>query len=183
MAAPKGNTYWKLARNPGRPRIFKTPDELWYSAQEYFKWCDDNPDYKIEMLKKSILEEDLITGEFTLIHYVSVPVKRAYLWSGLCLYLGVDVSFFTQFENGLDLSKEEDKEFYKVVRAIRDTIKADQVTGGLNGTLNANLVARLQGIAEKRELESKNVNTNDDIDYDQLDDETLEKIAKAKIKK
>lgn len=191
MAAPKGNSYGKFALNSGRPTIFKTPAELEAKAQEYFDWCDENPEYKIEMLKKPSLEEDLITGEYKWVHYISVPIKNAYQIKGLCLYLGVNVNYFSDaddlFESKVEQGKEteKDKEFSRVRRAIMYKIAAQQIQGGLNGTLDARLVARLQGIAEKKEVESKNMNTNrsDDIDYDQLDDETLEKIAKAKIKK
>lgn len=181
MAAPKGNSYGRLAINPGCPLKF-TPDELWGRSLEYFEWCDNNPEYRIEMLKKPIWEEDLFTGEMVLVHYIQIPIKNAYLLSGLCLWLGVNKNYFTDF---IDRMKEDEPKhiaFARVVRAILLIIESQQVQGGLNGTLNANLVARLQGIAEKRETENKNTNTSDDIDYDQLDDETLEKIAKAKKK-
>ena len=40
MAAPKGNQFWKLAKNPGSKPLFKSVDEFIQLANEYFKKND-----------------------------------------------------------------------------------------------------------------------------------------------
>lgn len=179
MPAPKGNDYWRKAANPGQPRKYKDPKELWALFTEYCDWCDNNPEYKFEMLKKPFEDLDPVTGEIVYTFMVPVPVKRSYLISGFCSWIGVNTVYLNQMEDRLDLTDPGDKEYAKVLRAIRDVIYTYHVTGGLNGTLDSRLAARIQGIADKRETENK-VTITDEIDYDLLDDETLEKIAKAR---
>lgn len=174
-----GNQFWKLRTKHGRDKLFESADLLWAEAMVYFAWCDANPLYKVEALKKPEVDIDLITGQVVKNYLVTIPIKRPYTQEGLCNYLNVDESYFRVMECTYD--EDLDADFLTVLRAIRRVIRQQQIEGGLAGTLNANLVARLNGIAEKKELEAS-LKAESDIDYDQLDDETLEKIAKAKRK-
>lgn len=56
MAAPKGNQYYLLCRHPGRPRMFKTADEIYKEGAEFFEWC------KKEKVKPTITGLALFLG-------------------------------------------------------------------------------------------------------------------------
>lgn len=127
MAAPKGNQFWKLAQNAGRPRNFESPEELWEKACEYFAWCDENPIYTVEYNGKDAVE-------------CQVPKMRAYTWAGLEYFCNVN-----SFEN----YKRDYKEFSDVITRIEKVLYAQKFTGAAAGVLNANIIARDLGLAEK----------------------------------
>lgn len=142
MAAPKGNQFWKLAKNIGAPKAFKSPEELWEKATEYFQWCDDNPLYEIKAFNG---KDDIKT--------VSLPKMRAYTLKHLCLFLGVNEVYFNQF------NEEKNQEYSKIITRIRDIIYTQKFQGAAADLLNPNIIARELGLAEKND--NKNEHTGE----------------------
>lgn len=132
MGAPLKNQFWKLATNPGRKRIFETPDDLWKSAAEYFQWCDDNPLESVEYYGKDATRCD-------------VPKMRAYTWSGLELFLGIDS--LREYRNNPSY-----KEFSQIVGMIEKIIYTQKFEGAAAGLLNQNIIARDLGLVDKSEI-------------------------------
>ena len=136
MGAPKGNKFWQMAdpKRLGRPIEFKTPEELWERACDYFEWCDNNP----------LLEEKLFhyQGE---ISRATVSKMRAYTIKHLCLHLGVNEVYFNQFND------KKHKEYSKVITRIYDTIYTQKFSGAAADLLNPNIIARDLGLADKAE--------------------------------
>lgn len=137
MSAPKGNQFWKLRSKHGRKKLFATPDLLWDAACEYFQWCIDNPLQKEEIVKYKD-------------HYekVNTNLLRAFTLHGLCLYLDCNTVYFNQFDVE---TTENPKDFSKVITRIRDVIYKQKFEGASANLLNANIIARDLGLADKTE--------------------------------
>ena len=144
MAAPKGNQFWKLRSKHGRDKLFQTPQLLQEAAEEYFQWCDDNPLYETDFRGKDATE-------------VEVPKMRPYTIQGLCRYLNCNTMWFNEFERSIknveaEKRTKEHKDFSLILQDIRDVIFNQKYTGAASGFLNANLIIRDLGIADKQQL-------------------------------
>lgn len=139
MPAPKGNQFWKLGQQNGRPRKFNTPEELWVMACEYFQWCDENPLISTEFLGKDAEER-------------SVPKMRAYTWSGLEFFC--NVASFQDYKNTY-------KEFSEIITRIEKIIYTQKFEGASAGLLNATIISRDLGLADKNVNET-NVTVSED---------------------
>jgi len=135
MGAPKGNQFWKLRAKHGRDTLFSTPELLWESACEYFQWVEDNPLYET----KAFAYQGEITTE-------EIPLMRAMTLSQLCMYLDCSESYFRHFKSTLSESK---KDFITVIEKIEQTIYIQKFQGASCNLLNANIIARALGLAEK----------------------------------
>lgn len=135
MAAPKGNQYWKLRSSHGRSKLFATPEALWESACEYFEYCDSHP-WKVTKTKSKGKSKEI----------EETPTQCPFSLTGLMAYLDVGKSYWRNFK----VSANED--FMTVITRIENIIEAQQLEGALVGAFNANIVARINGLADKQEL-------------------------------
>lgn len=135
----KGNQFWKLRSKHGRDKLFASPELLWESACEYFQWCDDNP--LLEMKAFNTSKEGIKDHP--------VAKMRAYTMQGLCLFLDCNVDYFNQFEKGLN---EDIDGFSGVIKRIREVVYNQKFQGAAADLLNANIIARDLGLANKNEL-------------------------------
>ncbi|WP_223834359.1 DNA-packaging protein [Spirosoma profusum] len=132
MAAPVGNQFWKLQYKHGRDKIFKNPQLLWEAACEYFQWCDENPLETLEFNGKDAVG-------------CIVPKMRAYTWSGLECYVGI--------YSLRDYKTNPDYEaFSQVITRISAIMYTQKFEGAAAGLLNANLISRDLGLADKKEI-------------------------------
>ncbi len=137
MAPPKGNEYYKRRQKDGRELIYKTPDELLQEAYKYFEWCYKKPWYKNEAIKSGPNAGKII----------KVPTSRPYTIEGLCVYAGISVQTFFNYEQRND--------FLEVVTHIREVIRQNQLEGAMVEAYSSNIVARLLGLSDKKELTGK----------------------------
>ena len=137
MAAPRGNQFWKLRSKHGRDRLFADADELWTAACEYFQWVDKHPWKKVDFKGKNNQRFD-------------IPAARPYTLTGLCLYLDCNITYFNHFESSLN--SENDKDFFKVITRIRETIYTQKFEGAAVGAFNANIIARDLGLVDKKDV-------------------------------
>lgn len=142
MAAPKGNQFWKARTKIGRDKIFKTPDDLWKAACEYFEWVEANPlwEYKVTQYQGCPVS-------------MEVPKMRAMTIDGLCIFLGVNSKYLYQFEDSLDKSTEDGKVFSNIIEDIKQVIRNQKLEGAAADLLNANIIARDLGLRDKQEIE------------------------------
>jgi len=139
----KGNQQWKLRSVHGREKIFADGELLRAEAMLYFDWCDRNPRMKVELVKH------LGTAEA-----YDVPLGRPYTMDGLCNYLGVSGPYFRTAKAALDIkiakqvATVQEEHLREVIAWLEDTTRNEQVEGGLVGQYNANLVSRLNGLAD-----------------------------------
>lgn len=150
----------------GRPRKY-TAEQFLKKANEYFIECDTAGAWTKQDFIKSgpnagkIINTDLIT---------------MYTIEGVCLHCAVHESFIRQTEQYLKPEEsEEDMNFYLVCKYIRGRIRKQRLEGGGNMSLNALIVARLEGLSDKQEIKATNtnisVNVQDQGLADKLDQE------------
>lgn len=122
MGAPKGNEYYKLAKNPGKKKLFN-PQEFKAVCSNYFRHIDENPHEKrkTETSNKEIKE------------YIEY-VKRPYTLEGLCNFIGISLQTFYNLEI--------DKDFIDVIARTRQIIYESKLDGATAGLFNANIVIR-----------------------------------------
>lgn len=142
MAFKKGNQLWKLAPNPGRPRIFATPDDMWKAACKYFEWCDNNPLY----------EGKHMTDKYEGLVEVSAPRMRPYTEKGMCIHMGISLNYFRNFEEN---NKDNDKlaDYMAVIAHIKNVIFTQKLEGAAAGLLQHNIIAMELGLAQKHQVE------------------------------
>jgi hypothetical protein len=141
MPAPKGNEFWKLRSKHGKEANFTDSQKLYESACQYFQSCIDNPLYSTEFLGKDAEEKH-------------IPKLVAFTWSGLCIFLHVNTKYFNDFRES-ELGKSKD--FSEVITCIGDIINTQKFTGAAAGLLNANIIARDLGLADKQDVTNKTI--------------------------
>lgn len=121
------------AKHPGRPRKFETPDDLWEAAVAYFEWAESNP----------VEDEELFAyqGDVT---RETVDRPQAFTISGFCRHANVARNTFDEY------AKRE--EYLGVISGIKEVMTTQKFTLAAANMLNANLISRDLGLADKREL-------------------------------
>ncbi len=147
MGAPKKNQFWKLRSKHGRNNIFKSPDELWNGALDYFKYIDENP---IEV------EDNKGTKNVN-----KVKLIRPYTKHGLAIHLGIH-------PETLDNYKAK-KDFFEVVRNIELIIYNQKFEGAVIGIFKENIIVRELGLAEKSESKDSITLLNKLKDVEKID--------------
>lgn len=109
---------------------FSTPLELWLACVEYFEWVEANP----------LIEGKVVSykGDTEI---VSLPKMRAMTQFGMCVFLGIGP------ENWRNYCEREG--YVEVCRTVEAVIREQKFTGAAADLLNANLIARDLGLAEK----------------------------------
>jgi len=133
MSFLPGNQFWKARTKVGRPRLFASAEALWEACCEYFQWVEDNPLYEMKAFSYQ--------GEV-----VQEPVAkmRAMTIDGLCLFLDIAVSTWYEWRNVDDFSE--------VVAKAESVIRSQKFAGAAADLLNANIIARDLGLADKTEV-------------------------------
>lgn len=130
-----GNKLWELSLGIPKPglRKFKDPEELYHCILEYFQWVDKNP-----------LHEELVFSTKDGIRRTHVKKMRAMTLHGMCVHMGIDPQLWYDWRRN--------REDLKAVIAWADNIVYEQkFTGAAAGLLNASLIGRDLGLAEKVE--------------------------------
>ena len=135
MSAPLGNKFWKARSKHGRDRLFESADALWEACCEYFEWVEANP--LIEM--RPFAYQGVVIQE-------PVPKMRAMTIDGLCLFLDIDVRTWASWRSVDD--------FIPVVTRAESVIRSQKFAGAAADLLNANIIARDLGLADKKDLGS-----------------------------
>jgi len=133
MSAPAGNRFWELRSSHGRKPIFERAEDLWSAACEYFEWVEANP----------LWEDKLVTFQGSAKHE-PVAKMRAMTLAGLCLFLDVDKDTFAGYR--------QREGFSGVTARIDDVIRSQKFAGAAADLLNANIIARDLGLADKQDL-------------------------------
>jgi DNA-packaging protein gp3 len=126
MAAPKGNQYYKLAHNWKKPKRYQ-PDELLDKANEYAKWCEENPLYEMKVFGTGVK--------------INVPKMRAMTFQGFSLFANIALSTLKDYET---------QEAYSAIMShIRSLFFSQKFEGAAAEQLNPNIIARELGLSEK----------------------------------
>ena len=133
MAAPKGNKFWEARSKHGRDPLFKCSEDLWSGCLEYFEWNEDNP-----------LWENKVTQYQGEVVDMPVAKMRAMTIAGLCIFLDITQDTWANYRN-----KED---FFAVTKKAETIIYNQKFAGASADMLNANIIARDLGLADKKEL-------------------------------
>jgi DNA-packaging protein gp3 len=136
MAAPKGNQFWKARSKHGRDLIWSDPEKLWESCIEYFEWVEANP----------LWEDKLVTFQGGATHE-PIAKMRAMTIDGLCLFLDIDHKTWGKYRDRED--------FVPVVTRAENVIRSQKFAGAAADLLNANIIARDLGLADKSEIKEQ----------------------------
>lgn len=137
MGAPKGHPMWG---NPVKPKKFKTPEDMWSKACDYFEWCKENPWVKKDFIK---------SGEFAGT-IVEIETERPYTLEGFCIFANISLQTFYNYE-----SKEDYKTYFEIATHIRNVIRNQKFEGAAVGAFNHNIIARDLGLSDKKEHDVK----------------------------
>lgn len=139
MAPPKGNEFWKARSSHGAVRKFKTAKQLEKACCDYFDWASANP-----------LEEEKLFAYEGKVFPGTASKMRPFTLSGLSLFLGISQQSWRDWRNpGHDNYRED---LAPVIAWAETVIWTQKFEGAAAGLLNANIISRDLGLADKSEL-------------------------------
>lgn len=135
----------RIKKKRGRPPKFKTHTELWRAATEYFAWADDNP---IDASEKTASGTKK-TPKGTEKKNNSEKTTNRTPYSLYSFQAHAGISNWVEFKKS---EQYQTPEFLTVIRAIENVIAGKQIDGAIAGVYQGNIVARLNGLAEKSDF-------------------------------
>jgi hypothetical protein len=120
-------------------KYIETPEKMWELFEAYRKDVKDNPRFVFDYVGKDGTE-------------VRKPLERPltlegfknYVWQ----YLGYTIEQYFTNQDGAYT------EYLGICSRIKETIRQDQIEGGMVGQYNASITQRLNGLAEKTQNEN-----------------------------
>lgn len=134
MTAPTGNRFWELRSKHGRDRLFSDPEALRESCLEFFKWYEENP----------IQSEKIGFSEGVAVRAI-INHPRAMTIKALCLFLGIGESTYHAW-------KKDREDLSEVLEWAEQVIWGQKFGAAAAGLLNANIISRELGLADKTEM-------------------------------
>lgn len=126
-----GNRFWEARSSAGPKPKFADPESLWDACVEYFEWVEDNPLWEI----KAFAYQGTVTQK-------PVPKMRAMTIGGMCLFLDISHDTWIEWRSSRpDLSE--------VIARAEAVIRDQKFGGAAADLLNANIIARDLGLADK----------------------------------
>lgn len=125
------NYYERLTR---KPRFYITAQDFLRDVAEYFTWCEKHPllEEKVFMYKGAIVRAD-------------EPKMRPFTKKGLSTFLNLP-------EGRLTAYKKRGDEWAEAMEIVEQTIYTQKFEGAAAGLLNATIISRDLGLAEKQEI-------------------------------
>ena len=117
-----------------RPAIYLTPEDMLAEAVEYFKWSEDNPlqDEQVNVWRGAVIR-------------TSLDKMRPFTKQGLATHLRITVNKLSSF-------KGRGEDWAEVMELIEQVIYEQKFSGATAGLMNATIIGRDLGLAEKQEL-------------------------------
>lgn len=110
----------------------ETPESLWEACCSYFDWCDTNP----------IIVKEVIRGGRGASTIVNVEKTRPYTLDGLCLHVGITMSYIKSIRD------KNDNLFSLVVERALMVISTQNKEYAMVGIFNPILVGKVHKIGE-----------------------------------
>lgn len=136
MPQPKGSKAYLLNDNFFNPKKFKEPEEMAVTFLQYITELKENP-----LIKKEPIKSGDNAGTC-----MDVELQRVPTIKGFCAFCGFTEKTFLNYSNA-----EGYESFFQVSNNIRNNIQQMQLDLTLVGLANSSIVARLQGLTDKRE--------------------------------
>lgn len=120
--------------------VLEEPLDFLKAAVEYFKWAEQHP----------LLEEKVFQYQGEIVRDDSAKM-RAFTKEGLATKLRIPVSRLEVYK-----SRDEESGWPEAVQMVEQIIYEQTFTGAAAGLLNAHIVSRSLGLAEKSEVSGPN---------------------------
>ena len=147
----------------GRPKNIDTPELMYQFFKEYIKETKSNP-FKIK---------DWVGKDANEIKREKEKPLTLEGFENYCFDKGIINDLGDYFSN----KDERYSEFATICSRIRKIIRQDQIEGGMANIYNSSITQRLNGLADKQEIETKiEQPLFPDIDYSNLSLETLKDL-------
>ena len=137
MAAPLGNRFWEARSSHGPKPKFDSPEQLWDACCEYFAWVEENP----LLEEKGFAFQGIVTKE-------KFAKMRAMTLDGLTLFLDVTMECWRKW-------RTERQDLVGVITQAERIIRQQKFAGAAADLLNANIISRDLGLADKSEFTGK----------------------------
>lgn len=131
-----GNRWWEARSSHGRNPKFETAEMLEDACLQYFEWNESNPLYK----------DQLVTFQGVASHE-PVAQMRAMSLHGLCMFIGIARSTWDEW-------KKSRPDFSGVIAKVEDAVFRQKFEGASADLLNASIIARDLGLADKKDVVS-----------------------------
>lgn len=155
-----------MARPHGTKNI-ATPEIMWELFTAYKKEVKDNPRKRMIFGGKDFEPKNEL-------------LERPLTMEGFENYVA-DLDIIADLKDYFANSDNRYLDYAPICIRIRQTIKQDQIEGGMVGQYNASITQRLNNLVEKQEIK-QDTTIKEDIDYSKLSDSALDEIAKLKSK-
>lgn len=147
----------------GRPKAIKSPELMW----QYFQ------DYKKEVKSNPFIVKDWVGKDAEMVYREKEKPLTMEGFEEHCFENGIISDLSDYFENKDDRYSE----FIPICSRIRNSIRKDQIEGGMANMYNASITQRLNSLADKKEIDADvKQEIKSDIDYSKLSDETLKEL-------
>lgn len=142
--SPNDPGYWDWRAKTGlrgQPKAFRSPQQLWQLACEYFKRIDENP------FKK----QDFIKGGESAGTIVELDQMRPYTWAGLTDYL-FEQGYISTLQDYKQNREGRYGDYVEVIRMIGEVMWKQKFEGASSGAFNANIISRDLGLVDKSQM-------------------------------
>lgn len=133
MVYQPGNQFWKARTKHGMDSIMKDPSVLYAACVEYFEWIDKNP----LTSEKVSFDKDGCENRATIYHPHAMTI-----W-GLSSFLGIVSSTWYDW-------RKHRPDLKAVITWAEETIRQQKFSAAAAGLLNANIISRELGLADKQ---------------------------------
>ncbi len=134
-----GNRFWEARSSHGVAPKFASADDLWSACVEYFDWNAENPLYEM----KPFAYQGTVVQE-------AVAKMRAMTIGGLCLFIDISQQ---QWQDWRRKGGEKYRpDLASVIAQAEAIIRTQKFEGASADLLNANIIARDLGLADRSEL-------------------------------
>jgi hypothetical protein len=125
----------------GRPKAFKSPEDLLSTFKKYKQWVIDNP----------ILVQDYVGKDAEEVERKKQRPLTIEGFENYCFEQGIINDMGDYFANRNDAYTE----FSAICRAIKKNIRQDQIEGGMAGIYNPSITQRLNSLVDKSETKTQ----------------------------
>ena len=132
-----GNRFWEARSSAGPKPKFVDGETLWAACVEYFAWVEANP----------LWEDHLVTFQGMAKHEAMAKM-RAMTITHMCLFLDVEERSWREW-------RSTRADLLPVITRAEAVIRSQKFAGAAADLLNANIIARDLGLADKSEFTGK----------------------------
>jgi hypothetical protein len=137
----------------GKPKYIESPEKMWEHFCNYRNEIKANPIYIIEQKKGNTIIPKDFSGEMP-DSIVKLPTQRPLTIEGFenwCADNDIIEDLGHYFAN----TDKRYEDYCTICKRIKQTIRQDQIEGGMVGIYNPSITQRLNGLVEKQEREVK----------------------------